>query len=73
MFSGTLLGGSGCLSMGGVRLPKTCLNLLVLFRKENRFGRDLAFVRRCSNRICLLPIFCSRSCLCALYAGKMRM
>lgn len=60
------------LCVGGVRFPKTCQSLLVLFRKENKFGRDLALVKRCSSRICLLLTFCSRSHLGALYAGHMR-
>jgi len=68
----TALGGSGCPRVGGVRLPKICCSLLVLFRKRNKCGRDLSLVSKCSNRICLLPILCSISRRAALYAGQIR-
>jgi len=68
----TALGGSGCPQVGGVRLPKVCCSLLVLFRKQNKCGRDLSLVSKCSSCIHLLPILCSISHWAALYAGQIR-
>ena len=68
----TSLGGSGCPRVGGVRFPKICCSLLVLFRKRNKCGRDLSLASKCSRHICLLPILCSISRRAALYAGQIR-